>query len=131
MINHKIQMTDTNRPLNHRVELWREESKGKDRYGEEVFEPVMVDKLWSLVIPDRGKEYRDNYQVFQTQSYKVTIRYREDIDPSYWLVYKGKRLDIEATPDLQSRTMYIELLCTERVDTNGSDSLNSGDHGIY
>lgn len=124
-------MTDTNRPLNHRVELWREVEDGRDRYGETIFKPELVAKLWALVVPDRGKEYRDNLQIYQAQSYKVTIRYRKDIDPTYWLMFRGKRLDIEATPDMQSRTMYIELTCTERVMTDGGGSVPGGDDGIY
>ena len=131
MINHKQQMTDTNRPLNHRVELWHDVENGRDRYGETIFKPQLVAKIWSLVVPDRGKEYRDNLQIYQAHSYKVTIRYRKDIDPTYWLMFRGKRLDIEATPDMQSRTMYIELTCTERVMTDGGGSVPGGDDGIY
>ena len=131
MINHKIQITDTNRPLNHRVELWHEVEDGRDRYGEKVLKPEMVTKLWALVVPDRGKEYRDNLQIYQTQSYKVTIRYREDIDPTCWLVFRGKRLDIEAIQYAQSRMMYLEIICTERVMTDGGGSVSGENDGIY
>lgn len=131
MINHKIQIKDTNRPLNHQLELWHEVEDGVDRYGEKVFKDELLANTWGLVIPDRGKEYQDNLQIYQTQTYKITIRYKEDIDTTCWFVFKGKRLDIEAIQDLQSRTMYMEIICTERVDTNGAGNLDRGDHGIY
>ena len=131
MINHKTQIKDTNRPLNHPLELWHEVEDGVDRYGEKVFKDELVTNLWGLVIPDRGKEYQDKLQVYQTQSYNVTIRYREDIDPTYWFVFRGKRLDIEAIQDLQSRMMYLEIICTERVNTDGGGNFDRGNDGIY
>lgn len=131
MIDHKIQIKDTNRPLNHPLELWHEVEDGVDRYGEKVFKDELVAKTWGLVIPDRGKEYQDKLQIYQAQSYKVTIRYREDIDQTCWFVFRGKRLDIEAIQDLQSRTMYLEIICTERVMTDGGGDIPPGDDGIY
>lgn len=131
MIDHKIQIKDTNRPLNHQLEVWREVENGTDRYGEKIFKDEMVAKTWGLVIPDRGKEYQDKLQIYQAQSYKVTIRHRNDIDPTYWLVFRGKRLDIEAIQDLQSRMMYMEIICTERVMTDGGGNLDRGTGGIY
>ena len=132
MIDKRRQMEDVNRPLNHPIELWKDTPSGTNRHGEKTFEPVLVERTHALVIPDRGREYGDNWQVYQAQAYKVTMRYRPDIDPTWWIVFNGKHLNIEAVPDLQSRTMYIELLCTEKVVTgDGSGDVDSGDWGIY
>lgn len=132
MIDRKQQMNDTNRPLNHPIEIYRDVPNGINDKNEKVFKPELFVKTHALVIPDRGREYRDNYEVYQTQSYKVIMRYRPDLDPTWWILYEGKRLDIEASPDLQSRKMYMELLCTEKVVTkDGSGDVNTGNWGIY
>lgn len=131
MISKIQRMRDTNLAFNHRAEIWREVEAGRDSHGEKTFRPELVHKVWAQIIPTRGAEYRDNLDVYQAQTYKVTLRYSKRLDATYWIVFNGKRLDIEAVMDLQSRTMYQELICTERIETDGRGDEYPRDFGIY
>lgn len=131
MISKNQRMRDTNLALNHRAEVWREVEAGRDSHREKRFEPQLVSKVWASIIPIRGAEYRNNLQIYQAQTYTVTLRYKKQLDPTYWLIFKGKKLDIESVVDMQSRTMYQQLLCTERIDTDGRGNVDRGDSEIY
>ena len=109
-------MQDVNISLNHRIEIWQEAENDTNEYGESSHDDELVGYLWALVVPNRGNEYRENYKLTQSQSYKITIRKTNGLNPSMWVVFNGKRLDIEAIQDLQSRNMYMELVCNERVE---------------
>lgn len=109
MILGKQHKTDSQISLNHPIEIWNMAAVGEDETGAEIEAPVKVADDWALVVPDRGMESSDTNRTLAETRYKVTIRYRDDIDPSMTIVWEDKAMQITGIVDLQGRHMYQEI----------------------
>lgn len=107
--------------MDRRVEIWDPTNMKENSLGALVPapEPVKVATIWASVLPTRGREYYEAQKVRSELSYKVGIRYRDDINPAMFIKYKDKILSIEAVIEI-GRQEGLELMCLEkRVSPNG------------
>ena len=107
------------RLMDRRVEIWDPTNMKENTLGALVPDPIKVATVWASVLPTRGREYYEAQKARSELSYKVGIRYREDINPAMVIKYKNKELSIEAVIEI-GRQEGLELMCLEkRVSPNG------------
>ena len=113
MILDKQAQIDTNISLNHHIEIWSPDAVSCDEAGALIEEPVKVTDEWALVVPYRGTEYAHGERILASTVYKVTLRWRPDIDQTMAIVWEGRTLRINAVLNLQGRNQYLEIVATE------------------
>lgn len=103
------------RNYRHKIEIWDLSATVENEIGENIQAPTINQTLWAEVMPVRGKEYLENQKINAELVYKITTRYRGDIDPSMIVKWQGRELNINAIIDISGREEHMELMCTERV----------------
>lgn len=100
--------------LRHRITLMRP-AESRDGYADSLDAPEAVATVPACVEVLTGNELWNAQQVTPLLSHRVTIRYRSGIDPTWWLIYRGRRLNIHAALNVGERNHELQLLCTEKV----------------
>ena len=74
---------------------------------------VFVRGLWGAVIPRTLSEVRENGQLTVTQSYRVTLRYRDDFPETARLIWGHRLLRVITHSDPDNRRERLHLICEE------------------
>ena len=69
--------------------------------------------LWGAVIPRTLSEVRENGQLTVTQSYRVTLRYRDDFPETARLIWGHRLLRVITHSDPDNRRERLHLICEE------------------
>lgn len=105
--------------MDKRIEIWDPKGKGENELEEIVQIPIKVTTVWASVLPSRGSEYFESQKIRSELSYRVALRYRNDIHPAMTIKYDNRELSIEAVIEI-GRRESLELMCVEkRVKPNG------------
>ena len=107
-----------NRNYRHKIEIWDLTHTEENEYFEEVQVPKKLYDLWAEVIPIRGKEYVSIDKLVPEMQYKITTRYRPNINQAMIIKWQGRELNIKAIVDISGKEEHMEIMCTEKVDTN-------------
>lgn len=84
--------------------------------GEEIRDWLLVAYAWAAINPQSGNEYIAASAAQSEVRNRLTIRYRDDVDASCRVVYRGKWYAIHAVlPDAESGTEHLTLMCGEGV----------------
>lgn len=72
--------------------------------------------VWAKVLPLASK-INDTPPARENEiNYRITIRYRNDIKPDDFIVWRGKRLTITTPPrDTESRRIWLQFDARERI----------------
>lgn len=115
MLNKKNKMHIVNRSYRHLVEVWSLDTEGKNEANETVQVPQLVEKLWCDVNPVRGKEYTELDKLVPEMQYKITTRYRSNLNQAHVLKWQGRELNIKAIVDISGKEEDMEIMCIEKV----------------
>lgn len=73
--------------------------------------------VWAKVIPVAARIGERPQETENIVTYHVTIRHREDIEPTDEILWRGKRLELASPPyDVDSRRMWTIFECRELVE---------------
>ena len=73
-------------------------------------------RVWAKVLPITSKINDTQPERSNKITYRVTIRYREDIKPDDEIVWRGRRLKLLSAPfDAESRKIFTVFDCEEVV----------------
>lgn len=98
--------------LRHRVTLQALETTVDD-YGMESSGWVDHATVWADVHPVSAREFIAGGQVNSKVTTRITIRYRDDVEPTMRAVSRGKVYQIEGVlPDPDSGLEYLTLPCS-------------------
>jgi SPP1 family predicted phage head-tail adaptor len=76
--------------------------------------------VWAKVLPLSGKIQDETPQRENTVTYRVTIRFRQDIKPDDEIVWRGRRLKITTTPlSVEARNIWTQFECKEVIPDGG------------
>jgi len=117
MLSKNNKMHIVNRNYRHLIEIWDLESTEQNELGEDTQVPKMIYKLWAEVIPVRGKEYLSMDKLVPEMQYKITTRYRPDINQAHLIKWQGRELNIKAIVDISGKEEHMEIACEEKVKT--------------
>lgn len=69
----------------------------------------------ALIQPARNREYYESQKVKDADSYKITIRYRSDVNNGMVILYENHIFEIQSVMDPDMQHQYLELYCVERL----------------
>ena len=73
--------------------------------------------VWAKVLPISARIGERPQETENIVGYRVTIRWREDIQPTDEIRWRGKRLELISPPyDVESRRMWTVMECRELVE---------------
>jgi len=102
--------------LRHWVQLQRQQSTQDPRTGEMVTTWVRLADVWADVAPASGREFLAAAAEQSEVRGRITIRYRDDVDATMRVVYRGKWFAIlAALPDTDSGIEHLTLMVAEGV----------------
>lgn len=82
--------------------------------------PVEVLSCWARIEPVRGREYYEAQKIRTVNSYKITTRYRPNLNESMIIQYGSRQFEIENIVDPYEAHVYLEFYCTEKTRGEGS-----------
>lgn len=100
--------------LTERVEL-QALTRTEDGYGGYTEAWAAYATVWARVRPLRGGERARAQAVEASANYLVVIRYRDDVEPTHQIVWRGKTLNVRFVSDEGPRAMYLPIECEEGV----------------
>lgn len=99
--------------LRHLVEIGRYIS-GVDQWGDPVQNQwQQVCKVWAQVEGLRGNLYFQARLTAEQSDHRVTIRYRDDIQPGMAVRHEGREMTIQSALDPEGKRRWLELMCRE------------------
>ena len=73
--------------------------------------------VWAKILPIAARIGERPQETENSVTYRVTIRHREDIEPTDEILWHGKRLALVAPPyDVESRRIWTVFECRELVE---------------
>lgn len=73
--------------------------------------------VWAKIIPVTARIGEQSEETENKIIYRISIRYREDIEPTDEILWRGKRLELASPPyDVDSRRMWTIFECRELVE---------------
>jgi len=91
------------------------ESLADDGMGGSVRSYEAVAVVWAKVKPLKGGEKLFAAQVEARQAYHVTIRYRDDVNTTQRLVWRGNVMNIKAVANTDMHQRFLILECEAGV----------------
>ncbi|MGP1293443.1 phage head closure protein [Serratia sp. CY31944] len=103
--------------LRHRITLQKPEKVQNPDSGEMEDTWLDLTTIWAEVVPLSAREFVAAQAMQNAVTTRITIRYRQDIEPKYRILFRGKILNIEGIlSDPKSGLEYLTLPCSEGVD---------------
>lgn len=81
---------------------------------------VTVAEPWALIETVRGSSYLSGVEVERRWTHNIYLRYRSDVDQTFWVEYKGRRFNIDDVESLDERDEFLLLRCIETGLTDKS-----------
>ena len=102
--------------LRHKVQLQEQQITQDPVTGEMVTTWQTVADPWAEIVPMSGREFMAAGAEQSEVRGRIVIRYREDVDSSMRVVYRGKYYNIHAVlPDAESGLEHLTLMTGEGV----------------
>lgn len=106
--------------LRHKVQLQEKQVSQDPDTGEMVELWVDVASVWADIVPMSGREFMAAGAEQSEVRGRIVIRYRDDIDATWRVVYRGKAYAIFAVmPDEVSGREHLNLMTGEGVRLDG------------
>jgi len=102
--------------LDRRITIVRRptpEERGRDSFGAEIEDWVVVCQAWANVRPVSGREFLQGHQQGQEVMNTVRIRYRKGITPSMRVRLDVKDYDIVYVQDVDTGHRELVMTCRE------------------
>ena len=79
------------------------------------FEKIRCE-VWAKILPLSGKISDTTPEKINSVTYRITIRYRNDIKPDDKIIWRGKILEIVTPPfDVEVRHIWTQFDCVEVI----------------
>lgn len=100
--------------MRERVTVQRPASpQAPDTYGDPADTFTDLATVWAEVLPVGSRRETVAEQLTLVNDFKVTIRYRADVNGTMRLSWRGRTLNIEAVQNPDGRKVALELTCSE------------------
>lgn len=94
--------------MDRQISIIRRDQTQND-YGEVTFTDVLIANVWANVTPIGGRETFMASQIVPEAKFKILIRYRTDINPSYKIIFNAVEYDIAHIAEI-GRKEGLEVL---------------------
>lgn len=89
-------------------------------YGTTEQQFAEVISCWARIEPARGRLYYEVQKTRTENSYKITIRFRKNLNESMIVQYGARQFEIQNIVDPSEAHVYLELYCTEKTRGEGA-----------
>lgn len=77
-------------------------------------EEDIITKCWAKITPISGRAYWEA-QAQQSQiTHEIVIRYKNNIDATMIVEYKGRKFDIDSVININEANRYLKIMAKER-----------------
>ena len=83
--------------------------QSQNEYGEIIYTDVLVTSVWANVTPIGGRKTYMASQLVPEAKFKILIRYRADVNPSYKIIFESVEYDIAYVAEI-GRKEGLEIL---------------------
>src|SRR5690606_39847336 len=102
--------------LRHKVQLQAKQIAQDPNTGEMVTTWVTIARPWAEIVPMSGREFMAASAEQSEVRGRIVIRYRDDVDASMRVVYRGKYYAIHAVlSDAESGKEHLTLMVSDGV----------------
>ena len=104
--------------LNHRIAIWHNAPMGgQNELGADEMAEQELCTCWARLEPRTGSllSGRTADTMLSKTTHKVTIRYNSAVTYGCWIIYQGRRFDIDYISDPGFDKRYLELFVQEVV----------------
>jgi len=101
--------------LNKQITI-QQVTETKNSFGEVSEAWSTYNTVWAEIKPISGKEYFNAESVQSEVTHKIKTRYLSGITTKMRISYDSRVFDIETVINIDERSRYIEMMCTENVD---------------
>lgn len=106
--------------LRDRVQLWANVVPEGVALGPQgrIAEPTMLRPLFAKVEPISSSEYWEAQQTQSESTHRITVRFQADLEitSAHWLIWRDKRLDIDAAMPPDARREFVVILAHEHAN---------------
>lgn len=100
--------------LRHRLKIYNKGTITRNGTGEEIpAYDALVATVWGAVEPLSGREFLEATQVQADVTFRIRIRYRNDLRPEMRVVEGSHTYQIEAVLDQFGERKELHLMCHE------------------
>lgn len=100
--------------LRHRLKIYDKGTVTRNGTGEEIAAyDALVATVWGAVEPLSGREFLEATQLQADVTFRIRIRYRNDIRPEMRVVEGTHTYHIEAVLDQRGERKEVHLMCHE------------------
>jgi len=96
--------------LDKRIVFFSNE-KVKNELGTIELKPVRKLKCWARIEPARGKEYYEAQKIKTDNPYKITIRYRKNLNDAMIIKYQEHTFEIQNIVNPYMANVLLEIYC--------------------
>lgn len=107
-------MVDIGR-LNKRITLQRY-TEVENEIGQTIVSLIDFKTVWASVEPISGKEYTDVDRNSNQLTYRIYIRYLENVNTDMVVDYNGLKFKITACINPRMKNELLQLVCVEQAD---------------
>mgnify|MGYP001255372296 CR=1 FL=1 len=100
--------------LRHRI-IFQRLVETTNEVGETVQTLEDYATVWAAIEPTTGREYYEAQKLQPELTYKITVRYRNDITPDMTIKFKDRAFQITSIINPKERNEVLQIMCTEQV----------------
>lgn len=72
--------------------------------------------VWASVEPTRGREYQEAQRIRPELTYKITLRYFNNVTPDMLIKFKDRYFEIVSIINVREKNEMLEIICTEKIE---------------
>lgn len=101
--------------LRHRIEIYGK-TKIENELGETDFTFGKIKTIWAAIIPQTSKMQSGQANtILSNTTHKIIVRYDKGITQDMYIMFKGKRFDINYILNPYFKNETLEIFCSEVV----------------
>lgn len=101
--------------LRHRIEIFGK-AKIENELGETDFTFGKIKTIWAAIIPQTSKMQSGQANtILSNTTHKIIVRYDKGITQDMYIMFKGKRFDINYILNPYFKNETLEIFCSEVV----------------
>jgi SPP1 family predicted phage head-tail adaptor len=104
--------------LRHRIDIWGNVSTTNE-LGETEYSPSKIKTLWAAIMPQTGKlQVQQANTILSNVTHKIIVRYGagNDITQDMYIIFRGKRFNIDYILNPYFKNETLELFCEEVIE---------------
>lgn len=102
--------------LRHRIEIYGK-TQIENELGETDFTFGKIKTIWAAIIPQTSKMQSGQANtILSNTTHKIIVRYDKGITQDMYIMFKGKRFDINYILNPYFKNETLEIFCSEVVE---------------